>query len=469
MLSHVQSGQISSHPQATVKTVNPSVSTENLRKNLDFCFIKFDIQQRANAVLVLWGADETEETCSFGGQIKQLISSLAGDDSDRSVRFALALEFTFNHIDDIGLQEDRRHQLYATMNSVGRDYETTATEVRAIVGESLKACEDPLIKQDIGSVNSTNVSESPSLPYVPLPASMESLLTETQPTQADEIPKKQLGSPSASHKKPVKHSREPLVQLEKESSLSEIEDQVDIPQKKNFRLSTVASGVKKAFSTVNDRLSSEFKKMRSSIGQAVVSGESPNVVASEGGTGIGGAVKSRLSSMASGMKHAVSVAHDRLSVAGEKMMTSVSAAAESRRHKVSAWISRGADTAKKAMTSVRTTLASAINEVRIPTGEEFPNALNGKSLARAKSSAGRIAETAVETAKASATKVGKSLSKAADAIGEAAKTNGRKMATAARVVAHGIAHGAKAAAAYVPKAAAWISNRWSGLRGFERV
>jgi len=61
------------------------------------------------------------------------------------------------------------------------------------------------------------------------------------------------------------------------------------------------------------------------------------------------------------------------------------------------------------------------------------------------------------------------LNKAAHAIGEATMASGRAIAFAGRVAAHGVAHGAKAIGTFIAKGAAWIGNRLSGLRGFERV
>ena len=124
---------------------------------------------------------------------------------------------------------------------------------------------------------------------------------------------------------------------------------------------------------------------------------------------------------------------------------------------------------RKAITSVRARLSPTLTDVGIPTGDRLRNALNGKAVARLKSSAGQIAETAGEVAKASATRAAKGLNKATDAIRKAGAASGHAMASAGRVVAHGVAHGAKAIGAFVSKGAAWIANRWSGLRGFERV
>ena len=399
------------HTRVTRGSADLPVTAATLRVDLNVCFIGFNTQQRANAVLVLWGADETEETRGFGEQVKQLISVLAGDDPHHSARFALALDLTLDHIDDIGLEEEKRHQLYKALNTVGGDYESTATEVRAIVGESLKASESLAAQEAVGSAHVTGISEPPFTTAVPLPVSMEPLLTDSQPKKATETPKKQSVTRSGSETKRIKPRHEPLVSLDTESSFVESEGTVGIRQPMKSRLSTMTVSVRNAFSAAREELSAGGKKLKSTVGEA----------------------------------------------------------AESIKHNVSASASKGADVAREAMTSVRTALSPTITEVRIPAVDELRNAFNGKALARLRSSTGRIAETAVETARASATKIAKGLSKAADAIRKAAKTSGRKIATATRVVAHGVAHGAKAAAASVTKGAAWISNRWSGLRGFERV
>jgi len=408
MFSQDQRIQRAMNPQAPAITesANLQVTVDTLRVDLDSCFASLNTQQRANAVLVLWGADKTEDTRSFGEQIKQLISLQAGDDPHHSARFALALDFTLDHIDDIGMEEAQRHQLNDALNVIGRDYDSTATEVRAIIEKSLKARESSALGED--------PSEFSFIPPVPFQGSSGQQSTDFQSARTTETPKKRADAGLDSRTKRAQRTE-------------------------RHRESAVALDTK------------------------------PLDVNSDGRAGSRRSVKAGLSSLALGVHAAFSAAGDKLFAAGKKLIPPIREATEWIRHNASVWSSKGSAVVRKAITSVRARLSPTLTDVGIPTGDRLRNALNGKAVARLKSSAGQIAETAGDVAKASATRVAKGVNKATDAIRKAGAASGHAMASAGRVVAHGVAHGAKAIGAFVSKGAAWIGNRWSGLRGFERV
>lgn len=408
MFSQDQRIQRAMNPQAhaITESANLQVTVDTLRVDLDSCFASLNTQQRANAVLVLWGADKTEDTRSFGEQIKQLISLQAGDDPHHSARFALALDFTLDHIDDIGMEEAQRHQLNDALNVIGRDYDSTATEVRAIIEKSLKARESSALGED--------PSEFSFIPPVPFQGSTGQQSTDFQSARTTETPKKRADAGLDSRTKRAQRTE-------------------------RHRESAVALDTK------------------------------PLDVNSDGRAGSRRSVKAGLSGLALGVHAAFSAAGDKLVAAGKKLIPPIREATEWIRHNASVWSSKGSAVVRKAITSVRARLSPTLTDVGIPTGDRLRNALNGKAVARLKSSAGQIAETAGEVAKASATRVAKGVNKATDAIRKAGAASGHAMASAGRVVAHGVAHGAKAIGAFVSKGAAWIGNRWSGLRGFERV
>lgn len=380
------------HVPETATSVNQSVTVANLSAELSDRFFNFDTRQRANTVLILWGAEETEDTRALAQQIKQLISELASDDPHHSARFALALEFTFNHIDDLGLASEKCAQLRGTLNSTGRDFDSTAEEVRTIIGESLKNEEIPEVQADAGSAQDGNLFESRFISSVPSPVVTQSQPTDPQPSVISETPREQSVVRASRSKKCSERRPEPLVKLDTESSCFNGEGRVSIRR----------------------------------------------------------SVKSRLSSMAGGVQDAFSFAHNELSSVGRKLKSSLGELAAKITNKVSTGVSRLGDAAITAADVVR-------------------DAFKGKAVARLKSSANRIVDTTSETAKVSEKVIAKGLNKAAHAIGEATMASGRAIAFAGRVAAHGVAHGAKAIGTFIAKGAAWIGNRLSGLRGFERV
>ena len=408
MFSQGQCVQRAINPQAhaTTESANLQVTIDTLRVDLDSFFASLNTQQRANAVLVLWGADETEDTRSLGEQIKQLISLQAGEDPHHSARFALALDFTLDHIDDMGMQEEKRHQLNDVLNVIGRDYDSTAIEVRSIVAESLEVRESSALGEWS--------SEFSLVPPIPFQETRGQKSTDVQSVETPESPKKRTNADSDSrtdHTDRTDRHREPAVALDTKPWDINIESRVHTRRSVKARLSGTARSVRAALSAVGDALSAAGHKLRSGVGKA----------------------------------------------------------AESISHNASVWASKGKAVARKAITSVRARLSPTLTDVRIPTADRLRNALNGKAVARLKSSAGQIADTAGEVTKASATRVAKGLNKATDTIRKAGAISGQAIVSAGRMVAHGAAHGAKAIGAFVAKGAAWIGNRWSGLRGFERV
>lgn len=411
MFSQDQRIQRAMNPQAhaTTESANLQVTVGTLRVDLDSCFASLNTQQRANAVLVLWGADKTEDTRIFVEQIKQLIFLQAGDDPHHSARFALALDFTLDHIDDMGMEEAQRHQLNDTLNVIGRDYDSTATEVRAIIEKSLKDRESSALGED--------PSEFSFIPPIPSQGSTGQQSTDFQSARTTDTPKKRADAGLDSHTKRTQRTQ----------------------RTERHRESAVALDIK------------------------------PLDVNSDGRVGSRRSVKAGLSGLALGVHAVFSAAGDKLFAAGKKLIPPVREATEWIRHNASVWSSKGSAVIRKAMTSVRARLSPTLTDAGIRTGDRLRNALNGKAVARLKSSAGQIAETVGEVAKASATRAAKGLNKATDAIRKAGAASGHAIASIGRAVAHGVAHGAKAIGAFVSKGAAWIGNRWSGLRGVERV
>jgi predicted HicB family RNase H-like nuclease len=372
--------------------------------------------QRIDILIYLWGGQNADEENSAKTLVDQYVSSSITDDqnSEKSVKFSLALTITAEFSHYLNLEHDNHHQLNSILSS-SDDYESMGKQVINLL-EPLQTVSPQADTRSEGRYQEA----SPSLigsdlsSYAGIHAEVPQTLPSTNPAVVEKDTTRRSEEKEQSHhairrktssrrqfglrsSEPIGPSTSKKLKIKLSKAFGHIADSVHSARKAVFKLAGyVARSVRQSFKTFKEAIQIRSQKFSESITNPGASVED----SSQGKT------------MAR-IKSKVSRSAKQLAVGAKRVLRSLRKFGES-------------------MTE---------------TGMEAGEAFTGKPFARIKSSVSRAGERIVGG--------GRKVLKA--------------VTSAVKVVAHGAVHGMKAAASFLGKAVSFVGNRFVALRGFDRV
>lgn len=466
-------------------------SAVQVRFELNKKFTQFSTDQRALAVLVLWGHDGTEDVDQVRLTVNLLVARLGGDDHCGSVRFAIALEFTFDFIDDLGLDARHRDELSGALNTANRDYASTGKEVCKIVEESRTSSK--VVAADVAAEAAPEATpaDAASLPaHVPY---------FTPPSVHFSNPQKPVASPVT-----MQAQNKPSSQPDLESSASKSDSELKVRKSVKSRLSRKLEGARDKLHSAADALShrvsndgrlvqekteSRTRSPEAEVLSAVAQGPQEPTISEYPAPSVGRRAKNAVSNASAHIRDGFAAARESLSekfrkpveaidigaktpvieeeddgylpseefrdcsaleprtpTVGERMRDTLSEAAQKARERAASARSALSGSGRQVWSSVRAEVSSMKQYLQVSAqraGEMFSdgleaanNARNGKTVARMKASIGQAAERSQRFA------------------GSLAK---------------GVSSGAQVAGGLLSKTAGWVRARRAEAQGFERM
>jgi hypothetical protein len=372
--------------------------------------------QRIDVLVYLWGGQNTDDANSTKILIDQYVSSSITDDqnSEKSVKFSLALTITAEFSHYLDLEHEKHHELNSVLSS-SDDYESMGKQVRNLL-EPLQTvspqadthsewhyqeASPSLIGPDLSSYAGIH-AEVPQT----LPSANHAVVEEatTRRSEESEPSQRQIKSETASRRQfdrrfsePVGPSTSKKLKAKLSKAFGYIADSVHSVRKAVVKLAgDAARSMRQSFKTFKEAIQIRSQKFNESITDPGISVEDSSQV---------------------------------------KTMARI-------KNKVSRSAKQVAGGVKRVLRGLRK-FGESIGE----TSMEAEEAFTGKTFARIKSSASRTSERVVDG--------GRKVLKAVTSAG--------------KLVAHGALHGMKAAASFLGKAVSFVGNRFVALRGFDRV
>ncbi len=461
---------------------NSSATAVQIRLELNQKFTRFNTAQRAIAVMILWQPEGTEDVDKIRVDINMMVNVLGGDDHYRSVRFALALEITFHAIDDLGLNAEHRDQLSGVLNAPGRDFETTGKDVCRIIGESRQASQPEAAEP--AEEASTIPGPVPScVPAQPPVLQQPEPVTARAPIINPHDPASVSGFERSSSKP---ENKEPTIKSRTSQASRNLRS---VRQNVQSAANALSERITRSSKSVQEKREAKANALRAEAPASLVEEKPAPVVSEAASASLGQRAKNALSTMSARVRDGFASARDALSnrmgahpeenvaksgvpviieeddgnlppeeirdlsfldprmpTAGEKIQDALSGAANRARKGWSSarvFLSESGRQAGSALRESASSLKDRLSvvgqraEEAITDGLDAVNdARNGKTVARMKSSAGRVAK--------------------------------RSQKLAGSVV-NGISRGARAAGGWLSKASHWVRDRRAEAQGFDRI